>query len=237
VTRQQDEERRLCVYALCAAPVRLGRSSGIAGEPLRAVTVGAAAAIVGESRGLPRPTTANLRKYDRVIQELARRTPALLPARFATCVSEDELVFILRARQQSFRRNLEAVRNRAQMTIRIVGGSRGSEEAKGSKGRSSKGAVGSRGSKGSGRSYLNARAAELARAREIAGFHAVRTAVRRWVKDERVERQAAVASVYHLVPRDLIPAYRRALQGAAAASGVRLVISGPWPPYAFADSW
>jgi hypothetical protein len=237
VTLQQDESKRLCVYALCAPPVRLGRSAGLTGEPLRAVNVGAAAAIVGESRGVPRPTSLNLRKYDRVIQELARRTPALLPARFATCVSEQELLFILRARQQSFRRNLEAVRDRVQMTIRVFDGSRGSGGSKGSKGRGSKGFGGSYGSKVSGRSYLTARAAEIARAREIAGFHAVRAAVRRWVKDERVERQSAVASVYHLVPRDLIPAYRRAVGKAAADSGVRLVISGPWPPYAFADSW
>jgi hypothetical protein len=158
--------------------------------------------------------------------------------RFATCVSEEELAVILRARQQSFRRNLEAVRNRAQMTIRIVEKHPGSKDARpASNDRRSRGAAGSSRAAGSGRSYLHARAQELARAREVAGFHAVRAAVRRWVKDERVERQAAVASVYHLVPRELIPKYRRALEAAAADSGIRLVISGPWPPYAFAESW
>jgi hypothetical protein len=50
-----------------------------------------------------------------------------------------------------------------------------------------------------------------------------------------VEKRASIATVYHLVPRASAGAYRRALARAAAAEGVRVVISGPWPPYAFAD--
>jgi hypothetical protein len=53
------------------------------------------------------------------------------------------------------------------------------------------------------------------------------------VRDERVEHRAGVSSVYHLIPRGSIESYRKALQASAAAAGVRLVVSGPWPPYAF----
>jgi hypothetical protein len=54
------------------------------------------------------------------------------------------------------------------------------------------------------------------------------------VRDERVETRAGVTSVYHLVPRAAAEAYRRALDRAAAAQGLRIAVSGPWPPYAFA---
>jgi hypothetical protein len=50
-----------------------------------------------------------------------------------------------------------------------------------------------------------------------------------------VETRASIATVYHLVPRASAEAYRRALARHAADAGVRVVISGPWPPYAFAD--
>ena len=87
-----------------------------------------------------------------------------------------------------------------------------------------------------GTDYLRTRAAAAAREREVAGFEPIRSAVRRWIRDERVEKHARVASVYHLIPRASAESYRSAASRAAAASGTRSVISGPWPPYAFA-SW
>jgi hypothetical protein len=38
-----------------------------------------------------------------------------------------------------------------------------------------------------------------------------------------------------LVPRSAVAAYRAAVERAAAERGLRIVISGPWPPYAFAN--
>ena len=110
----------LCVYALSAPGIGRVASTGIAGERLRLVPVGAIVAIVGEISRAPRPTEDHLRKYDRVVQALFRRTPALLPARHGTYVRDVyELALILGARQDALRRRLKAVRNRVQMTIRI----------------------------------------------------------------------------------------------------------------------
>jgi hypothetical protein len=81
----------------------------------------------------------------------------------------------------------------------------------------------------SGTDYLKQRAAEQ-RAPEL---DPVRTSIATWIKDERVERRGAVVSVYHLVPRRSAEAYRSALERAADAQGVRLLVSGPWAPYAF----
>jgi hypothetical protein len=89
----------------------------------------------------------------------------------------------------------------------------------------------------SGTEYLKARAAAAASAHEIAGFAPVRAAVRRWVRDERVERRGTVASVYHLIPRAQTVKYRRALEYAAREAGLRVMVSGPWPPYAFSTSF
>jgi hypothetical protein len=46
-----------------------------------------------------------------------------------------------------------------------------------------------------------------------------------------------VASVYHLVPRDEHEAYLAAFDRASRGlGGARVVASGPWPPYAFAEA-
>jgi len=46
---------------------------------------------------------------------------------------------------------------------------------------------------------------------------------------------SGVGSVYHLVPRASAGVYRRALEAAARDAGLRVVVSGPWPPYAFSS--
>ncbi len=166
----------LGVYGLVSpAPRRIG-VTGVAGERLRVVTVGTVSAIVGDVARAPKPTEANLRKYDSVMRALARTSPALLPVRFGAQFRDlDELSLVLQSRQLSLRRLLGHVRNRAQITIRIAV----SESALPESPRPT-----------TGSSYLKARADEAKHAREIPGFDPVRAAVRRWVKDERVERQA-----------------------------------------------
>jgi hypothetical protein len=57
------------------------------------------------------------------------------------------------------------------------------------------------------------------------------------VRDERIEKRAGVLTVYHLVPRASAATYRRAIERAAADADAQIVISGPWPAYAFADGW
>jgi len=232
----------LCVYALSVPGLGRIAATGITGERLRLVPVGGIVAIVGEMSRTPRPTEDHLRKYDRVVQALSRRTPALLPARYGTHVRDlYELALILGARQDALRRRLKAVRNRVQMTVRIPTSDRDVGRALlGSPGRPDK--VRRRGTKKSGHSgeggdYLRSRARDAAAARDIPQFEPLRAAVRRWVRAERVEQRGGIATVYHLVPRGSVEAYRRALDEEAREAGVRLMVSGPWPAYAFADGW
>jgi hypothetical protein len=216
----------LCVYALTLRPDRRIALTGLDGERLRPITVGRITAIVGERARPPRASRAALRKYSDVVQLLSRRFPALLPARFGTCVQDlIELTFVLQSRQQTFLRNLREVRGRVQMTGRIVHLPASNVQPT------------SDASPRSGAEYLRARAAAAASAKDVVGFAPVRAAVRRWIRDERIEKQGPVASVYHLVPRRQAEKYRRTLEDAARKAGLRLTVSGPWPPYAFATSF
>jgi hypothetical protein len=130
---------------------------------------------------------------------------------------------ILSSRHTALTRALKAVRGRVQMTIRVIASADGGEEGK-------EPVEPSFNDASRGRNYLAGRARA---ARAVSGFSPIRRAVTRWIRDERVERRAGVSSVYHLIPRSSVDTYRDAVHAAAAATGVRIVISGPWPPYAF----
>lgn len=227
-----QKSRWLSVYAVTApAPARL-RATGISGETLRVVTFARLSAVVGEMRAAPSPTPAMLRRYAESMQQLFDETSALLPARFGTGVTDlAELEFILRSRRAALRSALRHVRSRAQMTLRVIVPTATTPAGAAP---ALSGPV-SPSRRATGTAYLRGRVADAARAREIAGFDPVRAATARWVRDERVEQHAGIATAYHLVPRSAVAAYRAAVERAAAERGLRIVISGPWPPYAFAN--
>jgi hypothetical protein len=238
---------RLCVYAVTAPGAGRVGVRGIAGERLRQVVIGTVAAIVGELPRAPSPSPTILRRYDEVIRSLSTRRNAALPARFGSCFGTlEELTATFRVRERILARTLRHVRGRLQMTIRVL--PRSGLQATGSgtldyaarpniRPRPTSGAAG-RLAPGAtnlpGFTYLRGRAAALASERAIRGFDPVRDAVRRWVRDEQVEKRGAVASVYHLVPRASADAYRRAAYRAAVSAGLDIVVTGPHPPYAFA---
>ena len=242
----------LCVYAVtCRIPRRIG-GKGIAREPLQVVTSGPLSAIVGSVRRPPAATRDQLGRYAVVIDRLSHQVTSLLPARFGTCVSEEELTMILRSRRSSLQRSLSLVRNRVQMTVRVIEPGLGPRPS--TPLRASRATVEGRDSRlgdgpitespkstanvtppASGRAYLHARAADVARQRRVAGFEPLGRAVRRWVRGERVEKRLNVATVYHLIPRASVASYQRALQAAAGVAGLAIVVSGPFPPYAFAE--
>ena len=200
------------------------------GQRLRVVRSGTLAAVVSEVRRPPSPSAANLRRFERTLRGLAERFPALLPARFGTVMQAAELMFVLASRGPTLSRALQAVRNRVQMTVRLV--------TPRVQARQNRVAVDQRVARtsSSGRDYLIARARAAAAERTIPEFEPLRAAVMPWVRDERVERQGGVSTVYHLIPRGATERYRKALERAAAAEGVPAIVSGPWPPHAFTTS-
>ena len=213
------------VYAIVSAGRSVHTIRAGSGRRLRTISRGAVAAVVGDRSRPAAPSPANLRRYDRTMRALAERLPAIIPARFGTLMAEDELLLTLSSRQAAFMRVLAGVRRRVQMTVRVVTG----PEARLPVTRTSP-AIPS-----SGRDYLLARARDAAAARAVPGFEPVRRSVARWVRDERVDHRVGVSSVYHLIPRSSTAAYRRAVEASAAASGLTVIVSGPWPPYAFSS--
>ena len=213
----------ICVYAIVSPPPRPLRATGMRGERLDVVATGSLAAVVGRMSRRPAQTRTNLVAYDRSVAALARRVPAILPARFCTCFDEqDEITFILRSRAAALRRALAMVRGRVQMTVRMPDPGVTAVAGSPLPAADSLGAA-----------YLRARAADVARERDVAGFEPVRHAVRRWVRGERVERRAGVVTVYHLVPRGSVDAYVRAMERSADRAGLRVRVTGPFAPYAF----
>ena len=215
----------LCVYAVAGRTARVA-ATGIAGERLQVYRHSSLAAIAGVLKSRPAASAIHLRSYDEVMRRLGTRLPALLPARFGTCFADqEELLFVLRSRRVTLQRALAHVRNRVQMTVRLVDAPREAPARQ------------ERVAFESGTAYLQNRADAAARDRDVAGFGAIGEAVGRWLRDERIERSGPIVTVYHLIPRSSAEAYRRAATRAAAAAGLRIIVTGPYPAYAFADNW
>ena len=217
--RPERSRARRLVYALATPPVR-PRVRGLADEPLRVVAVARVAAIVGDVPRIPRPTHANAVRYDAIQRRLVAIAPSLLPVRFGSLVDDEELAFILASRAASLTTALAHVRNRVQMTVRVVGMEPGVPRE-----------GGRQNTLQSGTDYLRQRAAVT----RVAELDPLRDAVRRWLRDERVETHERIVTLHHLVPRTAVDAYRRAIERAAGEQQRQVVISGPHPAYAFAE--
>ncbi len=226
---------RICIYAVVSGASGPIRGEGASGERLRRTRVAGLDLVIGSVARVPRPTAAALRRYDVAVRQLMATHGSVLPARHGTCAATlDELTRAVLDRRDALRRSLRLVRHRVQMTVRVF--------AVQSRFRVSSESVQSRFRVGSewgdeatqGRQYLQRRAAEM----QIPGSEPLRAAVKKWVRAERVERLdrgGLAGSIYHLVPRGATTPYRTSLQRAALAADLTIVVSGPWPPYAFAD--
>ena len=226
---------RLLVYALIdgvrVPPLSAGRQAR-----LRVVNVGRIAAVVDRRRHVPAPTPRNIRQFHRTVAAIADAVPAILPVRFGTLVGEDELSFILNTRAISLRAALKRLRGRVQMTIRIANRRAGLppgtdvETVLDADGAAAKGLDKS---DGPGARYLRSRIPREDRVTRRL-LAPLRWSVHEWVQEEQVTTHSGVTSVYHLVPRRSAAAYARALQAAAHEAGMDIIVSGPFPPYAFA---
>lgn len=176
-----------------------------------------------------------VRAHDRVIRRaMADGTP--IPARFGQIVRDrDALASAVAARRDLLIRCFDAVRGAVEMTIRWQ--VRPAEECQVPTG----GVVG--GSEGAGRAYLLAIAEEHRRERNVlaAGTtmrERIQGAVGSLARAEAYRGATAanpVATVSHLVPREMVGRYRSAVGLLGASAGVELRVSGPWAPYSFAE--
>src|SRR5262245_36312112 len=216
------------VYALLGNVPAPDAGGGLRDEPLRLVRVGDLLAAVGEMTEPPAVSETTLRAHDAVVRRLADGVDAILPVRFGALLSESSLADVLHARARELSEALALVAGRQQMTLRVLGepaaGVAPAPDAAGDA------------DAGPGARYLAARRAEWRRAGEAPELAPLRPALERLIRAERITRHDTpplLASVYHLIDRGADPAYRAAVE-CSVSTDVRVVATGPWPPYAFA---
>jgi hypothetical protein len=182
---------------------------------LRTVDVGVGFAICERRERPPELADDALREQHSLVLEIARRARATLPVRFGALLDRRTLVELGRQHEAELRQSLETVRDRAQMTIRVLGRRAPLAAAPAA----------------SGREYLESRRHALApqlpeTARELLDrLHPL-------VVRERLDdgRGGLLATVYHLIGKHDVDAYRGAAQ---QVTGEGLIVTGPWPPFAF----
>jgi hypothetical protein len=146
----------------------------------------------------------------------------VLPLRFGSRLdSEDELATALRERQQSLKRSLDRVRGRVELGVRVL----------------DEGDAPPRGGARSGRDYLLGRVAAHRRSEQAAReVHEPLTELA--AASQRSDQPAPPAILVgsYLVDEAEVEAFReRAEALGQSQEEVRVVVTGPWAPYSFAD--
>ena len=164
----------------------------------------------------PALTDAELRDQHHLVIAIANRARAVLPARFGSLIARRELTVLIRRHDAQIRTALEQVRDRVQMTVRVLGATprRPSPAAHVT----------------SGREYLERARRQLAPPlpRRV---ERLLSAVQQYVVAERREPGAGrlVATLYHLLDASQVGRYTKA----AGKRVPGVIVSGPWPPFAF----
>jgi gas vesicle protein GvpL/GvpF len=222
------------VYAIVGlAPAASGDLGvGLAGEPLSLVTVGDLAAVVGAMEDSPDATPDAVRGHDAVVRRLVAFAEAILPARFGTVQDAPALSDWLAA-AVGLEEALHLVAGREQMTLHVF---QDDAPVASEVDTDSAGETGL----GPGARYLAERQRHWRHKEQIPELEPLRPRLDALVAAERVEFRATPpwrASVYHLIERGRSAEYREAVEANLdLVIGVRLRVSGPWAPYAFAPA-
>ena len=180
-------------------------------------------AAVERRRDVPPPEMGSLQRHQHLVERLAARVPAILPVRFGTLLTADEIEESIEARREDIAEALDLVRDRRQMTWRL----RGSPQRQSS--REAPVPFDAL----SGAEYLR-RAAHPTSLSLPPGLRRVRTALGPLSAAERQSSPREMArALYHLVDRALVDRYIAAAKPVRARDA-QLTLSGPWAPYAFA---
>lgn len=221
----------LYVYAICDhEPVGTHEVRGINDEPPHVFASDGIAAVYSEtSKGAIRPTPENVWRHEQVIESFMRDR-SVLPARFATVVSDRRaLDDLLHSNRDRLAAGLERVRGCVELGVRALTPASARSPPLPTH-------------ELTGRSYLIARMEqEQARRRTEAEAGALAARLH-----ERFSASAAAATLRvlptpqflmtgaYLVQRDRIEGFRRGVvESGAEQPSLRLLCTGPWPPYHF----
>jgi gas vesicle protein GvpL/GvpF len=198
-------------------------SLSVQGHRIEFIEIDGVFAAIEQRPAAPAISEAELRSQHDVVTAIFNQTDDLLPVRFGAWIDREELAAVVSRQKSAILDALQLVRGRVQMTIRF-------HAARMETRRNRSAGVCAE----SGTEYLRARRdAEHWVPVEAA---AVRRAVHDFVVAERVSLASErTAGLYHLIPRDVVPAYKAATRPFEPSVAV---VTGPWPPFAFApDPW
>jgi hypothetical protein len=219
----------LYLYAIVDGPVAVDDIVGVSREALQTFQVESMTVISGVIETPPPIDRSMLAAQDRVVRTLHERTAALLPMRFGSIFqSESDAARAIELQTVRLREQLNTVRGREQMTMRVLSGT-GRSGGTGGSGRTG----GAGGTGGAGAEYLRARAERQVPA-EIAPLLAVTAHLARGTRVERPTTSGMIATVYQLVDRGASDAYRAAVATAPDVDRLSVHVTGPSPCYAFA---
>jgi hypothetical protein len=212
--------------------------AGVGRARVRVLPLRGFAAVVSEAGDEPTSVSEeNLLAHNRVnAAALSHTTP--LPCRFGTRAAPERLAEYVSANEAALAAALARVRGCVEMSVKLME----KAEGKGQKAEveSEEGAV----SVGAGTAFL------LKKRREILGEEGARRRAEvaaAWLASgvgelarETAARLSPSEAIFvraaHLVERARVEEYRARLRALAAErQGVRLLTSGPWPPYSFSD--
>jgi hypothetical protein len=228
------------VFALVDA-IPSGRAGrGLTGA-LSIRRIAGAFAIVERRADVPPMEFGSLKKHQEVVGRIASRVPAILPVRFGTLLESADLEESVRDRDEEIAEAFDLVRDRVQFTWRRqVRGARRKAEGALRETRGARRADGGSTSETradqptSGAEYLR-QAARAAAPAPPAAFRALGATLGPLVAARRYQPGTAVLAeaVYHLVEKKHVTRYLAAADSLKTSSPA-LVMSGPWPPFAFA---
>lgn len=204
------------LYVLALTDIDLGTwTSG--GRRLQNVNCDGIHVVYERRAAAPPVSDAELRAQHALVIMIAERAPAVLPARFGSILAKRELTASIRRRESEIVAALDRVRDHAQMTIRVLGQ------------RAPRAPVAAP-PRMSGTEYLQ-RARRAAIPPTTSAGERVLAAVRSLVAAERREHGAGglLATIYHLVEARQVERYKKA----AGKPVPGVIVSGPWPPFAF----
>ncbi|QRN94916.1 GvpL/GvpF family gas vesicle protein [Archangium violaceum] len=234
-----ESDAGLLLYCITGAsstsPVE---GTGVRGGGLRNIVHGGLAAVVSpleEREWVATPTTAELLEYERIIHSW-HAIADVLPMRFGSVLPDEAAVRAhLDEHRATYPRALERVSGCVEMGVRALLPTPPPPSAP---------VEPVKPMSRSGASYLEALrhrySAENRLKDDCAALErAVLTKVAPLCREHRAELsrprpgEPALCSLYFLVPRDRVPAFRAALSPDSGELPAKLALSGPWPPFNF----
>jgi hypothetical protein len=227
------------VYLYCFAEGldRLNKPPrGVSGARVQLMKIDDLVAVVSVGRGESfRLTRRDALAHNTVVREVFKQTTPLLPFRFGQVVTEHFLRNYVSTHRQAIKAGLAHVRGCAEMNVRIIGTRQKAPPPVIDPGKSV----------GPGTRFL------LDKRKEFRGdeWRAAQTAeLSEWfsgklgklTRDEHIlvvpSDRVVIARADHLIDRANVLEYRtRMAQAIAERPETRFMVSGPWPPYSFAN--